>query len=98
MAGRFRMYRSDKRRKEEARKSQREAKRQRRIERAASGQSGPEIEELPAPEAQAQGPVEYVWLSPTRNRTLTTPTASRPLTGPPDDWILLTDLPTPPSA
>ena len=95
MAGRPRMYRGDKRRKEEARKAQQEAKRQRRLERAASGQSGPEIEELPAGGAQAQGPIEYVWFSPHRNRTLTTPTASRPLTDAPDDWILLTDPPQP---
>lgn len=97
MGGRPRMYRSNKRRKEEARKAQQEAKRQRRLERAASGQSGPEIEELPTAEAQAQEPTEYVWFSPNRNRTLTTPTTSRPLTDPPDDWILLTDLPKLPS-
>ncbi len=96
MAGRPRMYRSDKRRKEEVRRAQQAAKRQRRLERAASGQSGPEIEELPAREAQAQEPTEYVWLSPSRNRTLTTPTASRPVTNPPDDWILLTELPQSP--
>lgn len=96
MAGRPRMYRSDKRRKEEARKAQQEAKRQRRLERAASGQSGPEIEELPASDAQA--PTEYVWFSPRRNRTLTTPTDARPITDPPDDWILLTGPPKPPSS
>jgi len=90
------MYRGDKRRKEEARKAQQEAKRQRRLERAASGQSGPEIEELP-PAGQAQGPPEYVWFSPSRNRILTTPTESRPVTDPPDDWILLTEPPKPAS-
>jgi len=98
MAGRPRMYRGDKRRKEEARKAQQAAKRQRRLERAASGQSGPEIEELPAREAQAQEPTEYVWFSPNRNRTLSTPTVTRPVTDPPDDWILLTDPPKPSSS
>ncbi len=95
MAGRPRMYRSDKRRKEEARKAQQAAKRQRRLERAASGQSGPEIEELPTREAQAQEPTEYVWFSPNRNRTLTTRTASRPVVDGPDDWILLSEPPKP---
>jgi len=97
MAGRPRMYRGDKRRKEEARKAQQEAKRQRRLERAASGHSGPEIEELPPAGAQAQEPIEYVWFSPSRNRTLATPTTSRPATHAPDDWILLTEPPSPPS-
>lgn len=95
MAGRPRMYRGDKRRKEEARKAQQEAKRQRRLERAASGHSGPEIEELPPAGARAEGPTEYVWFSPSRNRTLATPTLSRPVTDSPDDWILLTDPPKP---
>lgn len=95
MAGRRRMYRSDKRRKEEARKAQQEAKRQRRLERAATGQSGPEIEELPAGEDQAEQSSEYVWFSPNRNRTLTTPTASRPVIDGPDDWILLSEPPKP---
>jgi hypothetical protein len=95
MPGRFRVYRGDKRRKEEARKAQQEAKRKRRLERAASGQSGPEIEELPEGGGPPLEPTEYVWFSPNRNRTLTTPTASRPVTDAPDDWILLTDLPPP---
>jgi len=93
MAGRPWIYRSDKRRKEEVRKAQREAKRRRRLERAASGRSGPEVEELPTADAQAQGPSEYVWFSPIRNRTLTTSTASRPVIDGPDDWILLSGPP-----
>lgn len=93
MAGRARMYRGDKRRREEARKAQQAAKRQRRLDRAASGQTGPEVEELPAADAQPQAPTEYIWFSPSRNRTLATPIASRPSSNLPDDWILLTDPP-----
>ena len=95
MAGRARMYRGDKRRREEARKAQQAAKRQRRLDRAASGQTGPEIEELPAPGAEPAAPTEYIWFSPSRNRTLATSTAAPPSSDAPNDWILLTDPPKP---
>ncbi len=93
MAARPGMYRGDRRRKEEARKAKQEAKRQRRLERKESGTSGPEIEELPAPQGDA--PTEYVWFSPSKNRTLTTRTAARPITDGSDDWMLLTEPPKP---
>lgn len=96
MAGRPQMYRGDRRRKEEARKAKQEAKRQRRLERKESGASGPEIEALPDP-GQAAAPTEYVWFSPSRNRTLTTTTAARPVTEGSDDWMLLTEPPKSPA-
>ena len=89
------MYRGDRRRKEEARKVKQEAKRQRRLERKESGASGPEIEALPDPAQQAEAPVEYVWFSPSKNRTLTTRTAAQPVIAGIDDWILLTEPPKP---
>ena len=95
MAPRPGMYRGDRRRKEEARKAKQEAKRQRRLERKESGTSGPEIEEVPAQPADA--PTEYVWFSPSKNRTLTTRTAAQPAIEGIDDWILLTEPPKPPA-
>jgi hypothetical protein len=80
------MYRGDRRRKEEARKTKQEAKRQRRLERKESGISGPEMEAPTDPSAPAVSP-GYVWFSPSKNRTLTTEES----TPPPGetDWILL---------
>ena len=94
MAPRPAMYRGDRRRKEEARKAKQEAKRQRRLERKESGVSGPEIEEVPA--QQPDAPTEYVWFSPSKNRTLTTRTAAQPVVAGIDDWVLLTEPPKPP--
>ena len=91
MARRPGMYRGDRRRKEEARKTKQEAKRQRKLERKESGISGPEMDALPDPLAQAEVPSEYVWFSPSKNRTLTTTSSA-----PPDekeDWILLSGPP-----
>ncbi|MBI2152394.1 MAG: hypothetical protein HYV92_15000 [Candidatus Rokubacteria bacterium] len=98
MAPRPGMYRGDRRRKEEARKAKQEAKRQRRLERKESGASGPEIEALPDPAQQAEAPAEYVWFSPSKNRTLTTRTAAQPAIAGIDDWILLTEPPKPPAS
>ena len=48
MPGRSRtFYRSDKRRKEEARKARQAAKRERRQARSVTGEKGPPVEELP---------------------------------------------------
>jgi hypothetical protein len=80
------MYRGDRRRKEEARKTKQEAKRQRKLERKESGISGPEMDALADP-STSEGPTEYVWFSPSKNRTLTTE-ASTPPPGE-TDWILL---------
>lgn len=89
------MYRGDRRRKEEARKAKQEAKRQRKLERKESGVSGPEIEMLPNQQEQAAAPTEYVWFSPSLNRTLATRSAVSPPIGEADDWILLTEPPKP---
>lgn len=85
------MYRGDRRRKEEARKTKQEAKRQRKLERKESGSSGPEMDALPDPLAPATGPTEYVWFSPSRNRTLTTTSSAPPAEG--HDWVLLSEPP-----
>lgn len=96
MARRPGMYRGDRRRKEDARKAKQEAKRQRRLERKESGTSGPEIEAVPdAAGQQAAALVEYVWFSPSKNRTLATRTAAPPVIEGIDDWILLTEPPKP---
>lgn len=95
MARRPGMYRGDRRRKEDARKAKQEAKRQRKLERKESGTPGPEIEALPDAAEQAAAPVEYVWFSPSKNRTLTTRTAAPPVIEGIDDWILLTEPPKP---
>jgi hypothetical protein len=89
------MYRGDRRRKEEARKAKQEAKRQRKLERKESGSSGPEIEELPDQLQQDAAPAEYVWFSPSRNRTMITRSASSPVIEGASDWILLTEPPKP---
>jgi hypothetical protein len=92
MAARPRPYGGDRRRKEEARKAKQEAKRQRRLERKGAGTSGPEIE---TPAEPGAAPVEYVWLSPSSNRTVTTRTAARPNVPGVDDWVLLSAPPKP---
>ena len=89
------MYRGDRRRKEEARKAKQEAKRQRKLERKESGASGPEIETLPDQQEQAAAPTEYVWFSPSLNRTMTTRSAASPAIEGTNDWILLTEPPKP---
>jgi hypothetical protein len=89
--GRPAMYRGDRRRKEDQRKAKQEAKRARKAERKETGVSGPEIDVTePAP---AGGPVEYVWFSPSKGRTVTTQSASPPLMPGVDDWTLLSDPP-----
>lgn len=89
------MYRGDRRRKEEARKAKQEAKRQRKLERKESGASGPEIDLLPDQQEPDAAPTEFVWFSPSRNRTLTTRSASSPVIEGTSDWILLTEPPKP---
>ena len=83
------MYRGDRRRKEDQRKAKQEAKRVRKAERRESGVSGPEIEESTV--AAPSGPKEFVWFSPSKGRSLTTPTAATPVVDGVDDWTLLSD-------
>jgi hypothetical protein len=87
------MYRGNRRRKEDERKAKQEAKRARRAERKESGATGPEIEEAPAAEPNA--PVEFVWFSPSKGRTLTTLTSSAPAVDGIDDWTLVSEPPRP---
>ncbi len=89
------MYRGDRRRKEDQRKAKQEAKRARRAERKESGASGPEMGEAPA--AGPNGPVEFVWFSPSKGRTLTTLTSSAPTVDGIDDWTLVSEPPRPQS-
>jgi hypothetical protein len=87
--GRNRNYGFDRRRKAEDRRAKQESKRQRRADRAESGTSGPEMGE-----AQNSGipPDTWEWFSPSRTRTMAAPRGTRPEAGPPDDWLLLTEV------
>ena len=87
---RRRNYNFERRRREETRKARQAAKQQRRSERDVSGQVGPEMGE-----AQDTGAPSglWEWFSPSRTRTLATAPNTRPPADPPDDWILLTDVP-----
>jgi len=89
------MYRGDRRRKEDQRKAKQEAKRARRAERKETGATGPEMGE--APEGSAGDPTEFVWFSPSKGRTLTTPTGSPPTVDGIDDWTLISEPPRPQS-
>ena len=91
MARRRGMYQGDRRRKEDARRTKQEAKRQRKLERKDSGSSGPEMAELPDPSAPVAGSTGYVWFSPSKNRTLTTQSSAPPAEG--HDWVLVSEPP-----
>lgn len=85
------MYRGDRRRKEDQRKAKQEAKRARKAERRETGASGPEIAEGPEP---GNGEVaEFVWFSPSKGRTVTTPSAAPPAVDGIDDWTLISEPP-----
>ena len=85
------MYRGDRRRKEDQRKAKLEAKKARKAERRETGTSGPEIAD------QADGAagqiVEFVWFSPSKGRTLTTPNKAAPVVEGIDDWMLVSEPP-----
>ena len=70
------MYRGDRRRKEDQRKAKLEAKKARKAERRETGTSGPEIADQA--EVGALEIVEFVWFSPSKGRTLTTPNKAAP--------------------
>ena len=82
-------YGFEKRRKADLQRAKQEAKRQRKVERAESGVTGPEIGE-----AQEAGPPPgmWEWFSPSRGRTVVAEAGARPETDLPDDWVLLTDV------
>ena len=81
-------YGFERRRRDQLRRAKQDAKRQRKTERTEAGQTGPEMGE--APEAVVPQGV-WEWFSPSRSRTVTSPTGSRPDPAEPDDWILLTE-------
>lgn len=87
---RRRNYGFERRRRDDVRRAKQEAKQQRRVERADSGLSGPEMDTT----RDTGAPVGlWEWFSPSRARTLTTEPKTRPPADPPDDWVLLTDVP-----
>ncbi len=92
---RRRNYGFERRRRADLQRAKQEAKQQRRIERAASGARGPEMGE-----AQDTGAPQglWEWFSPSRSRTVTTEPHGRPPADPPDDWVLITDVPDEPEA
>ncbi|MBI4634762.1 MAG: hypothetical protein HY727_00295 [Candidatus Rokubacteria bacterium] len=85
---RRRNYGFERRRKEDLRRAKHEAKRQRRTERTEAGEVGPEMGE---PQNVGSDPGLWEWFSPSRNRTIASPSGIHLQTEPPDDWILLTD-------
>lgn len=93
MSPRRRNYGFDRRRREDLRRAKQEAKQQRRKDRDASGSAGPEMGE-PQDSGAPEGMWE--WFSPSRTRTVATPPKSRPPDDPPNDWVLLTDVPEAP--
>jgi hypothetical protein len=84
------MYRGDRRRKEDQRKAKQEAKRARKAERRESGSAGPEMGEAPEP---VSGVAEFVWFSPSKGRTVTTPGKTPPAVDGIDDWTLISEPP-----
>lgn len=85
------MYRGDRRRKEDQRKAKLEAKKARKAERRETGTSGPEIADQA--EMGAGDSVEFVWFSPSKGRTQTTPSKAAPVVDGIDDWMLLSEPP-----
>ncbi|MFQ5829963.1 MAG: hypothetical protein ACE5JD_12525 [Candidatus Methylomirabilia bacterium] len=88
-------YSFERRRKEQDRRTKREAKRQRKMDRAERGVVGPEMGEVQETGVQ---PGQWEWFSPSRSRTITSQRGTRPPADPPDDWILLTDVKEDPDA
>jgi hypothetical protein len=86
-------YGFERRRKDDLRKAKQEAKKARKTERSESGAAGPEMGEAQDTGAAAD---VWEWFSPSRSRTVTSEPKQRPPADPPDDWILLTDVPDEP--
>ena len=82
-------YGFERRRRADIQKAKQEEKRQRKTDREAAGETGPEMGE--AQEAAAPAGV-WEWFSPSRGRTVTSRPGTRPEPDAPDDWILLTDV------
>jgi hypothetical protein len=87
-----RNYGFERRLKAGARQLRQEAKRQRKASRAQTGAAGPEIG---AAQESGPSPESWEWFSPSRGRTVTARSGTRPPNDPPDDWVLLTDVVSP---
>lgn len=83
-------YGFERRRKDQMRRAKQEEKRQRKTDREAAGETGPEMGE--AQEAAAPAGV-WEWFSPSRGRTVSVAAGSRPPADGTDDWMLLTEVP-----
>ena len=83
-------YGFERRRKDQMRRAKQEEKRQRKTDREAAGETGPEMGE--AQEATAPAGV-WEWFSPSRGRTVSVAANSRPPADGTDDWMLLTEVP-----
>ena len=83
-------YGFERRRKDQMRRAKQEEKRQRKTDREAAGETGPEMGE--AQEAAAPAGV-WEWFSPSRGRTVCVAANSRPPADGTDDWMLLTEVP-----
>jgi hypothetical protein len=86
---RRRNYGFDRRQKALTRQARQEAKRERKISRAESATTGPEMGEAQDSGAPAG---TWEWFSPSRSRTVAAAIGEQPDAGPPDDWVLLTDV------
>ena len=86
-------YGFERRRKDDLRKAKQEAKKARKTERSESGTAGPEMGEV---QDTGANPDVWEWFSPSRSRTVMSAPQQRPPADPPDDWILLTDVPDSP--
>ena len=81
-------YGFERRQKEATRRTKQEAKRERKADRAAQGEVGPE---MGAPQELGSPPGQWEWFSPSRGRVMTTAEGHRPEAEGPDDWTLLTE-------
>ena len=61
-----------------------------KAERREGGATGPEMGEAPEP---VSGVAEFVWFSPSKGRTVTTPGKTPPAVDGIDDWTLISEPP-----
>lgn len=86
---RRRNYGFERRQKDVIRRTRQEAKRGRKADRVAEGGvTGPEMGEAPD---TGPPPGQWEWFSPSRGRVVQTAARQRPVSEPPDDWVLMTE-------
>lgn len=85
---RRRNYGFERRQKDVIRRTRQEAKRERKAERGAEGNVGPEMGEAPD---TSPPPGQWEWFSPSRGRVVATAEGQHPEGEAPDDWVLLTE-------